>query len=131
MYIKPYWKLEGWSNHLVKYYFYGGSSQDVYLGCYGCSSVSSASICNSVGTYGSSVAMNSIWNSVGSYGSSVSSTSPWNSVAYSPPEIFNENKSVTYGKFTINTAISNRTTVTDFVNIINYFNFGKRFIDSS
>jgi len=104
------------------YKLYGGANLDVYLGCYGCATTSTESICNSVGNYGSSVAINSIWNSVGTYGSTVSNTSPWNSVAFNPPEIYSENKSLNYGKFTVNSAAFPRTTLLSFTNILDKFN---------
>ena len=104
------------------YYLYGGASQSTYLGCYGCGSTNTESICNEVGTYGSSVGVSSIWNSVGTYGSTVGSDSPWNSVGLNPPEFFsNKDKTLSYGKFTINTATANRTTVTELSNILDYF----------
>ncbi|MDA7702094.1 hypothetical protein N8879_01265, partial [Gammaproteobacteria bacterium] len=104
------------------YYLYGGAEQSDYLGCYGCANTASDSVCNSVGTYGSNVSSSSIWNTVGSYGSTVGTYSPWNSVSTSPPEFFNQDKTTTYGKFTVNTATANRTTVTKLTNIIDYFN---------
>ena len=104
------------------YYLYGGSDGGDYLGSYGGSNTASDSICNSVGTYGSNVSSSSIWNTVGSYGSTVGTYSPWNSVSSSPPEFFTQDKSSSYGKFTINTATANRTTVTKLTNIIDYFN---------
>ena len=104
------------------YYLYGGTDQSDYLGSYGGSNTSLDSICNSVGTYGSNVSSSSIWNTVSSYGSTIGTYSPWNSVSSSPPEFFTQDKSSSYGKFTINTAIANRTTVTKLTNIIDYFN---------
>jgi hypothetical protein len=59
---------------------------------------------------------------VGSYGSTVGTYSPWNSVSANPPEFFNQDKSSSYGKFTVNTATANRTTVSSLTNIIDYFN---------
>jgi len=104
------------------YYLYGGSDKSTYLGSYGSINSASDSICNSVGTYGSNVSSSSIWNTVGSYGSTVSGTSPWNSVGANPPEFFNQDKSASYGKFTINTATSNRTNISELTNIIDFFN---------
>ena len=104
------------------YYLYGGSDQSDYLGCYGCANTATDSVCNSVGTYGSNVSSSSIWNTVGSYGSTVGTYSPWNSVSTSSPEFFNQDKTTTYGKFTVNTSTANRTTVTKLTNIIDYFN---------
>ncbi len=104
------------------YYLYGGSDGSDYLGSYGGTDTASDSICNTVGTYGSNVSSSSIWNTVGSYGSTVGTYSPWNSVSTSPPEFFNQDKTTTYGKFTVNTATANRTTVTKLTNIIDYFN---------
>ena len=106
----------------VTYYLYGGIDQSDYLGSYGGFNSATDSICNSAGTYGSNVSTSSIWNTVGSYGSTVGTYSPWNSVSTSPPEFFNQDKTTTYGKFTINTVTANRTTVTKLTNIIDYFN---------
>jgi hypothetical protein len=114
--------VENIDNSSSIYYLYGGSDQSDYLGCYGCANTASDSVCNSVGTYGSNVSSSSIWNTVGSYGSTVGTYSPWNSVSTSPPEFFNQDKTTTYGKFTVNTATANRTTVTKLTNIIDYFN---------
>ena len=106
------------------YYLYGGNSQSDYLGCFGgsCANTATDSICNSVGSYGSNVSATSIWNTVGSYGSTVGTYSPWNSVSSNPPEFFNQDKSSSYGKFTVNTATANRTTVSSLTSIIDYFN---------
>ncbi|MDC1332478.1 Ig-like domain-containing protein [Gammaproteobacteria bacterium] len=101
---------------------YGGTNLDVYLGCYGCATTSTESICNSVGNYGSSVALNSIWNSVGSYGSTVSSTSPWNSVGLNPPQVYSQNKFSNFGKFSVNSVAFPRTTLSSFTNILDKFN---------
>ena len=105
------------------YYLYGDSSQSTYLGCYGCGSANTESICNESGTYGSSVGVSSIWNTVGAYGSTVRTDSPWNSVGSNPPEFFNsKEKTSSYGKFTINTATANRTNITKLTNVLNFFN---------
>ena len=104
------------------YYLYGGADQSAYLGTYGGSNSAADSICNTVGTYGSNVSSSSIWNTVGSYGSTVSGTSPWSSVGSNPPEFFNQDKSASYGKFTINTSVANRTNISELTNIIDFFN---------
>lgn len=62
-----------------------------FLGIISRNSVSSDSISNTVGSYGSTVSSTSIFNSVGNYGSSVSSLSPFNSVSSSPPKIVDSN----------------------------------------
>ena len=112
------------SSSVSAYYLYGGNSQSDYLGCFGgsCANTATDSICNSVGSYGSNVSATSIWNTVGSYGSTVGTYSPWNSVSSNPPEFFNQDKSSSYGKFTVNTATANRTTVSSLTSIIDYFN---------
>jgi len=106
---------------LGPYKLYGGTNSDVYLGCYGtgCSDVSSESICNSVGIYGSTVSTTSIWNSVSAYGSNVSNDSPWNSFASNPPEIKQSNGSstVSFGKFSVNQFVPERTILSLFNNI--------------
>ena len=105
------------------YYLYGDSSQSTYLGCYGCGSSNTESICNESGTYGSSVGVSSIWNTVGTYGSTVGTNSPWNSVGTNPPEFFNnKDKTSSYGKFTINTVTANRTNITKLTNVLDFFN---------
>tara|TARA_B100000575_G_C23138836_1_gene662269 strand:+ start:234 stop:4397 length:4164 start_codon:yes stop_codon:yes gene_type:complete len=104
------------------FYLYGsylGETQ--YLGCYGCLSTSSDSICNSVGNYGSNVSATSIWNVAGSYGNTVNNSSPWNSVGTEPPEIFNQDKTTSFGLFSANTSISNRTKSSDLLDILNKF----------
>ena len=104
------------------YYLYGDSSQSTYLGCYGCESTNIESICNEVGSYGSSVGVSSIWNTVGTYGSTVGSGSPWNSVGINPPEFFSDkNKTSSYGKFTVNAATANRVTETKLTNVLDFF----------
>jgi len=62
-----------------------------FLGIISRNSVSSDSISNTVGSYGSTVSSTSIFNSVGNYGISVSSLSPFNSVSSSPPKIVDSN----------------------------------------
>ena len=104
------------------YYLYGsylGETQ--YLGCYGCLSTSSDSICNSVGNYGSNVSATSIWNVAGLYGNTVNNSSPWNSVGTEPPEIFSQDKTTSFGLFSANTSISNRTKSSDLLDILNKF----------
>ena len=68
-------------------HLYGGKGHDKYLGCLNCSDVSSNSIWNEFGEYGSSYNSNSIWNEYGTYGSEYSSTSPWNEYASDPPVV--------------------------------------------
>jgi hypothetical protein len=92
-------------------------SDDVYLGCLDCSSISSDSVCNSIGRYGSSISSNSIWNSIGKYGSSISSKSPWNSISSNGPKIVDDNGRF-YGRFSINT-ISGFSQSSDLYNLYN------------
>ncbi len=66
-------------------HLYGGSNNDVYLGCLNCNSLNSNSIWNSLGTYGSYLNSNSIWNELGTYGGELSMYSPFNSLSNNPP----------------------------------------------
>ena len=76
-------------------------SGDTYLGCLNCSSLSSDSVCNSLGTYGNSLSSQSIWNSLGTYGNLFSSNSPWNMFSSEGPVIVDEDGN-SYGRFSIN-----------------------------
>ena len=111
---------EGGGASLV-YKLYGGLNNETYLGCYGCSSVSAESICNNIGTYGSNIQPDSIWNSIGTYGSTISNDSPWNSIANNPPLIKSENGTLSYGKFSVNSIVANRTILSTFNDISDKF----------
>ncbi|KIA89903.1 hypothetical protein [Kaistella jeonii] len=88
---------------------YGGKNEAVYLGCLNCNNVSSNSIWNEVGNYGSPVSSTSIWNEVGTYGGPVSSYSPFNPVGNNPPKIIDSDGNF-YGYLTANPVKSNRAT---------------------
>lgn len=88
-------------------HLYGGSDQDVYLGCLNCSDLSSSSVWNDLGTYGSGLSTNSIWNDLGRFGSDLSNYSPWNDIASEPPIIVDKEGNF-YGYFTTNTTKAKR-----------------------
>lgn len=105
----------------VSHFLYGGSNYATYLGCANCSSFDPESVCNAFGSYGSAFATNSIWNQFGSYGSTFSSYSPWNSFTSTPPKIIGSDGKF-YGYFSVNAFVLNRTQVTGYLNVLNYFN---------
>lgn len=80
---------------------YGGSNQDVYLGCLNCNKFDSNSIWNAFGTYGSKFNVKSIWNAYGTYGSEYNTLSPWNKYSSDPPVIVDKQGNF-YGYFTLN-----------------------------
>lgn len=82
-------------------HLYGGSNNEVYLGCLNCNSYDSDSIWNEYGTYGSSYSSNSIWNEYGTYGSEYNSYSPWNQYSSTPPVVVDKQGNF-YGYFTLN-----------------------------
>ena len=67
-----------------KLMIFGGSNQDVYLGCLNCSELSVGSVLNNLGEYGSDLSMSSIFNELGTYGSNLSMYSPCNDLASNP-----------------------------------------------
>ena len=77
------------------------SGKKKYLGCWGCSSSNSDSICNLRGPHGSYSASDSIWNPQSSYGNNNSSESPWKETASSAPKLF-DSSGAYQGKFSIN-----------------------------
>lgn len=88
-------KFVGQTLHL-----YGGSDNNVYLGCLNCSEHDSNSIWNEYGNYGSKYNSNSIWNEYGSYGSE-RQYSPFNEYALNAPIVVDEEGNF-YGYFTVN-----------------------------
>jgi hypothetical protein len=99
---------------------FGESDHKTFLGCLNCANISSVSVCNSVGKYGSSVAQDSIWNSVGRFGSSVSSVSPWNSVSSNAPIIVDSDGD-SYGYFSTNTVHHDRTRIDWLLAVLDYY----------
>jgi len=77
------------------------SNNEEYLGCWGCSSSNSDSICNEFGKYGNQFSSESIWMSFGKYGNQFSSQSPWNQFSSRAPKLF-DTKGVYQGRFSIN-----------------------------
>lgn len=57
---------------------YGGKDHKQFLGCIGCGTFSSNSICNRHGSYGSKYSRNSLFNEHSNFGSKYSRSSPWN-----------------------------------------------------
>jgi PKD domain len=104
----------------VSLYLYSGEPSPVYLGCLNCNQFQADSVCNKFGTYGSQFQSNSIWNQFGTYGSQFSSYSPWNQFSNSGPIIIGSDN-LFYGYFTVNTFRFNRTQITSFVNVLNYY----------
>lgn len=99
---------------------FGGQDNDVYLGCMTCNDSHPESICNSVGSYGSLFTNTSIWNEFGTYGSPFQAYSPWNAFSLSGPAIEGTD-GLFYGYFTVNTLRFNRTTIPDFVDVLNFY----------
>ena len=61
-----------------------------YLGVLTTNTLSTDSIFNTIGTYGSTISSTSIFNTISQYGSSISSMSAFNSIASDPPKIVND-----------------------------------------
>jgi hypothetical protein len=59
---------------------------DIYLGCINCSKNDRLSIGNSM-SYGSTISQASVFNSIGTYGSTISDYSACNPIAKYPPQI--------------------------------------------
>lgn len=84
-----------------KIMLFGGSNNDVYLGCFNCSDLASDSIHNSIGIYGSEVSSTSIFNDISQYGSEISQFSPCNILASNPPALVDDEGNL-YGYLTLN-----------------------------
>lgn len=98
---------------------FGGEDHKTFLGCLNCSSLSSSSVCNELGKYGSSLQSDSIWNSLGHFGSSLSRYSPWNSLSNSAPIIVDKDGN-SYGYFSVNSLHHDRTRIPWLVAILDY-----------
>lgn len=85
----------------IKIMLFGGKSHDVYLGCLNCSDVTSDSVHNDIGQYGSDISPKSIFNNIGRYGSDISSESPCNDIASDPPVVVDQSGRF-YGYLTLN-----------------------------
>ncbi len=105
---------------VVTLYLYSRDANPVYLGCLNCSSLHLESVCNQFGTYGSMFQSRSIWNQFGTYGSQFSSYSPWNQFSSNAPEIRGSNN-LFYGYFTTNAFQYNRTIISTYVNVLNFY----------
>jgi hypothetical protein len=87
----------------AKLMIFGGQDHRVYLGCLSCSELEKDSVFNALGSAGSRVSTESIWNPVGQYGSpsALFSYSACNSVAKDPPVIVDQDGTA-YGRLTLN-----------------------------
>lgn len=99
---------------------FGGEGHKTFLGCLNCSDVSTSSVCNDVGEYGSDVSSNSIWNDVGTFGSDVSPESPWDDVSQDAPIIVDKDGN-SYGYFSANDVHHDRTDIGWMVAILDYY----------
>lgn len=102
------------------YYLFGGTGYATYLGCLTCNEFEPESVCNAFGTYGNQFSASSIWNEFGTYGNPFSSSSPWNQYSTSGPAIIGSDD-LFYGYFTTNTFQANRTTISGFVYVLDYY----------
>ena len=86
-----------------EFLLFGGPGHDEFLGCLGCSSFDSDSVCNRYGK-GNRYASNSIFNAFGTYGNRFNTSSPWNrySTNKSVPVLVDRSGNF-YGYLTINT----------------------------
>lgn len=98
---------------------FGGEDHKTFLGCLNCLSSSEASVCNSLGKFGSSFQANSIWNSFGPFGSRFSQYSPWNSYSNSAPIIVDKD-GTSYGYFSVNSFHHDRTQTKWIVAILDF-----------
>jgi hypothetical protein len=99
---------------------FGGEDHKDFLGCLNCVDLSSASVCNELGKYGSALSSNSIWNSLGKYGSSLSEYSPWNSLTDKAPIIVDRDGK-SYGYFSVNALHHDRTRIKWLVAVLGFY----------
>ncbi len=82
---------------------YGGKDLKQFLGCIGCGTYTSNSICNRYGSYGSKYSSNSLFNKYSNFGSRYSKSSPWNTYNSSDnTPILVDGQGRFYGYFTSN-----------------------------
>jgi hypothetical protein len=93
-----------------KLMLFGGPKRDVYLGCLNCESITSDSVCNEFGDYGSEVSADSIWNPFSPFGDASSSVSPWNELGTRAPAIRDASGNF-YGYLSRNVSHGRRTDV--------------------
>lgn len=98
---------------------FGGVNHKVFLGCLNCSDISSQSICNGFGNYGSPLNPNSIWDEFGTYGSEFNPFSPWNSFSDNAPIIVDGDGN-SYGYFSMNESHHDRTQIPWVLSLFNY-----------
>ena len=84
-----------------EYLIFSDDGENKFLGCIGCGTFNSKSICNEFGTYGNEFSSESIWNEFSTYGNEFSSYSPWNEFSSTGPKIV-DNDGNFYGRFSIN-----------------------------
>ena len=82
---------------------YGGKDHKQFLGCIGCGTYSSDSICNTHGSYGSKYSQDGLFNKYSTFGSKYSQDSPWNSYSSTrQTPILVDEQGRFYGYFTSN-----------------------------
>ena len=99
---------------------FGDTDHKTFLGCLNCVETSNASICNSLGKYGSELATDSIWNDLGRFGSELSQVSPWNSLSNNAPIIVDPD-GYSYGYFSTNTLHHDRTRIQWLLAVLDYY----------
>jgi hypothetical protein len=98
---------------------FGGHDHKTFLGCLNCSKYAESSVCNKYGKFGSKYEDSSIWNKYGTYGSKYDSDSPWNKYSSDAPIIVDPDGG-SYGYFSSNPYISDRTKISWFVAILDF-----------
>jgi len=73
-----------------------------FFTCVFCTDLSSDSINNQFGVYGSQFSATSIRNQFSQFGSQFSTDSACNAFASNPPRVFNSNRTIYYGELTVN-----------------------------
>lgn len=96
---------------------FGGVDHKKFLGCLNCSKMSSSSVCNKFGDYGSKFNSESIWNQFGDFGSKFNSYSPWNQFSDSAPIVVDSDGN-SYGYFSTNRFHHDRTRIAWLVKIL-------------
>jgi hypothetical protein len=99
---------------------FGDKDHKTFLGCLNCVETSKASVCNSLGKYGSELAADSIWNELGRFGSELSEVSPWNSLSNHAPIIVDPDGR-SYGYFSTNSLHHDRTRIEWLVAVLDYY----------
>jgi hypothetical protein len=98
---------------------FGGANHNVYLGCFNCSDITSDSVHNDIGKFGSDISSTSIFNDISLYGSDISQYSPCNDIASNPPVLVDEDGSF-FGYLTLNDIKSKAITDPDILAWLKY-----------